>query len=144
MGSRLLSHLPSRRLGQQPEWGLWCKLMENGTWLPHRGSSPRTAVCAPPSSLASDTLAPVVAQGSRPAIAGLAPSPEGRYSGRGVQAGTPVLVPAGDGDEPGPRSRAGVERGAGVLASAPSASPSLEFDQVQIALCSERRAFLGI
>lgn len=43
-----------------------------------------------------------------------------------------------------PRSRAGVERGAGVLASAPSASPSLEFDQVQIALCSERRAFLGI
>lgn len=111
---------------------------------PIAGHRLRTAVCTPPSSLASDTLAPVVAQGSRPAIAGLAPSPEGRCSGRGVQAGTPVLVPAGDGDEPGPRSRAGVEREAGVLASAPSASPSLEFDQIQIALCSERRAFLGI
>lgn len=58
-----------------------------------------------------------------------------------VQAGTPVLVPAGDGDEPGPRSRAGVERGAGVLASAPSASPSLEFDQIQIALCSDGGRF---
>lgn len=45
---------------------------------PIAGHRLRTAVCTPPSSLASDTLAPVVAQGSRPAIAGHAPSPESR------------------------------------------------------------------
>lgn len=141
MGSCLPSHLPSRRPGQQPEWGLWCKLMENGTWLPHRGSSPPTAVCAPPVSPASD------ARGSRggPGLAafdrGACPLARGPVFRPSRQAHLfscpPVTVTS-------PRSRAGVERGAGVLASAPSASPSLEFDQIQIALCSERRAFLGI